>query len=53
MKLCELKINVQEKREKLVAILAEAGYRVSVEKRERPNVYLQFDWYVVVEDGKD
>ena len=50
MKICELKINTEKNRQNVVVALAESGYKVSVEKRERENVYLTYDWYVVVED---
>ena len=47
MRICELKIQIQADREKLVAILASAGYRVSIEERGE---WPKHECWVIVED---
>lgn len=49
MKICELKINHYENRQKITSILAEAGYKVSVEERDGKH-YPQKDRFVIVEE---
>ena len=46
MKLCELKIQTYNDREKIVSILANAGYRVSVEER---GDWSRKEYWVIVE----
>ena len=48
MKICELKIQSSEDRSNLVKILANAGYKVSIEER-RVGV-MDKDYFVVVEN---
>ena len=50
MKTCELKINALKDRENVLVALANAGYKVAVDKRERPHKYLEWAYYVIVED---
>ena len=52
MKLCELKIQDYEDRMRTVAILANAGYKVSITVREIPDEY-GHDYFVIVEDNKE
>lgn len=50
MKTCELKINALKDRENVLLALVNAGYKVAVDKRERPLKYLEWDYYVIVEN---
>jgi menaquinone-dependent protoporphyrinogen IX oxidase len=44
----EFRINNGADREKIVAILAEAGYTVRIEKREQAHTYHIYDYFVIV-----
>lgn len=53
MKICELKINTCTDRADLVAILAFAGYKVSIDKRKRPRKPYEMstsDYFIIVEE---
>ena len=52
MKLCELKIQGDYDRKVLVGILANSGYKVYV-KKDRPNGWSAWDYYVVIEAVMD
>ena len=52
-KICELRIPNWLDRCDLVSILANAGYKVSIEERERESAYLIKDYFVIVEDKAD
>jgi len=51
MKICELKINNGADRMSIIAILASAGYKVSIDKRneEPPSYYESKEYFVIVE----
>ena len=54
MKICELKINNFNDRDKLVAILANAGYKVSVNVIQRGwDIWHGSDYFVIVEDDRE
>lgn len=47
----EFKINCYEHRRNTIIALAESGYIVTVEERNRPNYGLGKDYYVIVRSG--
>ena len=50
MILCELKIQASNDREKIVSILANAGYKVSIQER---GYWSQKEYWVVVESEEE
>ena len=49
MKICELKINYPRDRSHVAGILANAGYKVSVEERNLNDGWNGKDYFVIVE----
>jgi len=49
----ELKINGYDDRRKLVGILADNGYCVTVEERHNPNYTITTEFYVIVTQPKE
>ena len=52
-KICELNIPNWLDRCELVSILANAGYKVSIEERDQKDTYFKKDYFVIIEDKEN